>query len=217
MEKNNIKRMIITSIICLLPVCLSFVVYNDLPEKLVMQWNMERNPNWYAPKIVGAFGLPIFLIVLKIIINLRTYNSPKKENISKVMQIFRIWFTPVLSIVIVPLFLLMNLGSEFPIKMTIFILIGIVLVFSGNYLPKNRQNFIEGIRNAWTLNNPENWNKTQRLASILWIIGGILFIILAFLPVKTITVVIAIITIMTMTLIAPIVYSFILYTKEKTN
>jgi len=217
MEKNNIVVLIVTSILCLLPICLSFAVYDDLPGQLVMQWNLEGNPNWYAPKAIGAFGLPLFLLGLNIIINLVVYRYPKMENISKAMQIFVSWFIPILSLAIVPLFLLINLGSELPIKMIVFILAGIVFIFIGNYLPKNRQNVIVGIRIPWTLNNNENWNKTHRLAGFLFIIGGMLFIIIAFLSLKNIFGIIIIFTILLITIIVPIIYSFILHKKEETN
>jgi len=217
MEKNNIVGLIVTSIVCLLPICLSFAVYGDLPEQLVMQWNLEGNPNWYAPKAIGAFGLPLFLLGLNIIINLVVYRYPKRENISKAMQIFMNWLIPILSLAIVPLFLLINLGSELPIKMIVFILVGIVFIFIGNYLPKNRQNVIAGIRISWTLNNNENWNKTHRLAGFLWIIGGILFIIIAFLPLNNIVGIIIILTILLVTIIVPIIYSFTLHKRGKAN
>jgi uncharacterized membrane protein len=179
-----------------------------------MQWSFEESPNWYAPKAVGAFGLPLFLMVLNIVVNILAYSLPKRENVSKAMQIFILWFVPILSLVIVPLSLLMNLGANLPIKMIVFILLGIVFVFIGNYLPKNRQNIIAGIRISWTLNNIENWNKTHRLAGIIWIIGGMLFIITAFLPLNDIVGIIIILTLLFIMIIVPILYSFILHKKE---
>jgi uncharacterized membrane protein len=216
MEKNNIVRLIIASIICLLPICLSVMMYNDLPERLVMQWNIEGNPNWDAPKAVLAFGVPLFLMVLNIAVNILVYNLPNRKNVSTAMQLFLNWFIPVLSLIFVPLALLINLGAELPIKMIAFIFIGLVFIFIGNYLPKNRQNVIAGIRISWTLNNTENWNKTHRLAGVLWIIGGILFIVLAFLPLENIAGLIIIFTILLLIMIiVPILYSYFLHRREE--
>jgi uncharacterized membrane protein len=188
-------------------------MYNDLPERLVMQWNIDGEPNWDAPKVVLAFGLPLFLVLLNIAVNILVYNLPNRKNVSTAMQLFLNWFIPVLSLIFVPLALLMNLGAELPIKMIAFIFIGIVFVFIGNYLPKSRQNLIAGIRISWTLNNAENWNKTHRLAGVLWIIGGILFIITAFLPLEGIVSIIIILTLLLIMIIVPILYSFILHKK----
>ena len=209
--------LIVTSIICLLPICLALVMYDDLPEKVVMQWNFEGNPNWYAHKAVIAFGIPLFFMVLNIAMNLLFYADPKRENTSKVMRIFVAWFIPVLSLIIVPLMLLMNSGVELPIPMIVFILIGLIFIFIGNYLPKSRQNFSVGVRTKWTLNDPENWNKTHRVAGVTFMIGGLLFIVLAFLPLENIIGIIFIFLIIIIMAVVPILYSYNLYKRTSKN
>ncbi|MDR3012370.1 MAG: SdpI family protein [Chitinispirillales bacterium] len=214
MKKNNVVKLAVTSIVCLLPICLAFVLYNDLPDQLIMQWNIEGGPSWYAPKAIAAFALPLFFVILNIIVNLAVYYSPKRKNIPKTMLVFIGWLIPVISLIIVPSMLLANLGVGLPIKMIAFIFVGITFAFIGNELPKNKPNAIAGIKTPWTLNNAENWNKTHRLAGILWIIGGMLFIVTAFMPLENIAGTIIIFSILLiMIIIAPILYSFILYKK----
>jgi uncharacterized membrane protein len=58
------------------------------------------------------------------------------------------------------------------------LLIGLLFIIIGNYLPKARQNYTIGIRIPWTLANEENWNRTHRLAGYLWMICGVLMILL---------------------------------------
>jgi uncharacterized membrane protein len=182
-----------------------------------MQWNFEGNPNWYAPKAVTAFALPFFFMMLNIIVNLVVNNYHRRESISKAMQILIVCFIPVISLTVVPLMLLANLGVELPIKMIVFIPVGIVFIVTGNYLPKTRQNDIVGIRIPWTLNNTENWNKTHRLAWVLWIIGGLLFIVTAFLPLKNTVGIIVTLATLSMMIVVPIFYSFILHKRGVTH
>lgn len=218
MEKNKNLILILTSIGCLLPVCLSFAVYNSLPEQIAMQWNFEGNPNWYAHRAVGAFGLPFLLMIINIVTNISFFHkNSNREKISKTMQVFILWFMPLLSIIIMPLFLFKNLGVNVPIKMIILGLVGILFIFIGNYLPKNRQNNIAGIRMFWTLKNSENWNKTHRLAGFLWIICGMLLLITAFLPLENTAGIIIIITILLIMIAVPVIYSFILHKKDEAN
>lgn len=63
-----------------------------------------------------------------------------------------------------------------------------------------------GIISPWALNDEENWNKTHRLAGWIWIIGGILLIINAFIsiPLYNIFVIFVIV-------ILPFIYSYLLY------
>jgi len=190
-------------------------MYNDLPEKVVMQWNFEGNPNWYAHKAVLAFGMPIFFMVMNIVIFFLIHADPKRENASKAMLIFVEWFISILSLFIIPLMLITNSGVELPTVMIVLVLIGILFIFIGNYLPKNRQNYSIGIRVLWTLENPENWNKTHRLGGFMWIIAGVLLIIIAFLPLPNIAGIILIFTILILISVIPILYSYSLYKKEK--
>ena len=64
-------------------------------------------------------------------------------------------------------------------------IVGIVFVVSGNYLPKSRQNYTIGIKLPWTLADVDNWNKTHRLAGALWIAAGIFVLVRPFLPIRT--------------------------------
>ena len=217
--KLNLFLLIITSIICLLPMILSVVIYNDLPEKLVMQWNFVGNPNWYAPKVVAAFVMPLFLMVVNIITIFYIYNDPKRENTSKVMRIISVWLVPIISLVFVPILLLMGLAEnmpfQIPVKMIALMIVGLVLIFCGNYMPKNKINYSIGIKLSWTYNDSEIWNKTHRIAGLLWIIAGMLFIILAFLPLSNIIGVIIISIIFLIMVFVPSLYSFFLYKKKE--
>jgi len=214
MARKNILLLIVTSIICLLPICLSVAMYEDLPEKVIMQWNFVGNPNWYAHKAVIAFGMPLFFMIINIFLFIFISGDPKRENTSKVMRILTQWFTPLLSLFIVPLMLFMNMGVKLPIIMIVFVFVGLLFIFIGNYMPKNRQNYTIGIRLPWTLNNAENWNKTHRLAGILGILGGISFIVLAFLPFNNVIGIIVILTIIILMTVVPTLYSYYLYKKE---
>jgi len=214
MGKNKYLTIILTSIGCLLPICLSVAVYNDLPEQIAMQWNFEGKPNWYAHKAVGAFGLPLFLAVVNMVTNIFFYKDSRRENISKAMQALTVWLTPFLSLIITPLFLFNNLGVNVPIKMIVFGLLGILFILIGSYMPKNRQNNTVGIKIPWTLNDSENWNKTHRFAGVLWIICGMLFLVAAFLPLSNIVGTIIILSILLIMTIVPIIYSYVLHKRR---
>lgn len=43
-----------------------------------------------------------------------------------------------------------------------------------------RQNYTVGVRLPWTLNDTENWNKTNRLAGWLFVLVGFLWIMAVF-------------------------------------
>ncbi|KEF37930.1 SdpI/YhfL protein family [Schinkia azotoformans MEV2011] len=84
-------------------------------------------------------------------------------------------------------------------------------MFLGKYMSRIQFNYTMGIRTPWTLANEEVWRRTHQLGGPLWLIGGIIIIILAFLPGKIafifMMIMIAIITII------PVLYSYFLFKK----
>ncbi len=59
MKKINMKSLIITSIVCLLPIICGLMFYNELPESIAIHWGIDNNPN-------GHFSKPAFVFVLLI-------------------------------------------------------------------------------------------------------------------------------------------------------
>jgi len=215
MEKINKFILVLTSFICLLPVVLALIIYDDLPDQIVMQWNLEGNPNWYAPKAVAAFGLPVFFLILNILTFIFKYKDPRFENASKPMRIITEWITPVLSVIIVPILLFMALEVNIPVPLIALILAGVIFIIFGYYMSKIKQNFIIGIKLPWTLRDSDNWDKTHKMAGILWIFCGIMLIILAFLPFKNSIKLIILGAILAVIIIPPVLYSFLLSLRKR--
>jgi len=213
----NFKMMIVSSIICLLPIILSLIVYNELPEQIAMQWDFDGNPNWYAHKVWAAFGMPLFFLLMNLFTRIVINYDPKRANQSKAMRAFAEWTTPFLSLVLVPMMLIAALKDTTPNPVYILVPMGMMFIFFGNYMNKNRQNYSIGIRISWTLNDPDNWNKTHRMAGFLWMIGGIAIIVTPFLPFTTSVFISIFLSIIAILVIVPIAYSFVLYKLKHDN
>jgi uncharacterized membrane protein len=112
--------------------------------------------------------------------------------------------------VIVPITLFKALGADIPIQIIAPVLVGVVLVVIGNYSPKTKQNPVAGIRISWTLESEENWRRTHRFAGYLWMIGGFVLIVNAFLSWFWIPVFFGVIIVM---VAAPFLYSYYLHRK----
>jgi Predicted integral membrane protein len=209
--KNNRSGIIISSIVCLLPIILSVVVYNDLPEQIAIQWSAGENPQNFVPKAIAAFGIPLLLAVLNIFTKVRANNDPKKASISRITQLLMLWVIPVASLIIVPVALFISMGAMIPISMIVPLLAGIVFIVYGNYLPKNRQNYGIGYKIPWTLHSADNWNKTHRLAGFLWILGGVIMIVQAFAIFENAIWLTLSALIVVMVVFIPIIYSYALY------
>ncbi|SFU69501.1 Uncharacterized membrane protein [Clostridium sp. DSM 8431] len=207
--KKNKKLILISTIVCLLPILLSITLYDKLPSSIAIHFSASGQPNNYAPKFIAAFGLPIIMAISNALCIFVLDKDPKKENSSKVLNQICLWIIPILSITLTPITLFKSLGTDIPINIIVPAMIGILFVVIGNYLPKCKQNNTVGIKLPWTLKDSDNWNKTHHLAGYLWILGGAIVTISTFLN-SILTSYIMFIAIGVMVLV-PTIYSYAIY------
>lgn len=179
--KNYKKLLLITLLLTLLPILPGLLLWNQLPERIAIHWGADGQANGWAGKPFAVFALPCMLAALHLFCVLFTLADPKKRNIHKKPLLLVFWMMPVLSIVMCGITYAIALGMKIDVGIGASLLIGILFIILGNYMPKLRQNYTVGIRVPWTLNSEENWRRTHRLGGKLFIAGGFLLIITGFL------------------------------------
>lgn len=204
------KMLILTTVICILPVIMSLIVFDRLPDQIPVHWNFKGEVDNYASKAFGAFGLPFLMAFINFIVHMSLNNDPKKANYSVVLKQFSLWLIPVMTLFLVPVTLLISMGYDIKINIVVPAFVGIIIIICGNYLPKCKQNYTMGIKLPWTLNSEENWNKTHHLAGFIWTIGGILLVLTTFLNVNSL---VLLLTIVFSLVFVPAIYSYMLYKK----
>ena len=157
---------------------------------------------------MAVFGTSALMLSLQWLAVIATLSDPKKQNHSqKVLQLI-FWFIPVLTIVLSTMIYATALGGTVRVEMIVPVLLGVVFVAIGNYLPKCKQNYTVGIKIPWTLHSEENWNRTHRLAGYIWVAGGVVMALSGFVGIFWLSLPAA----LGMALI-PIIYSFVLSCK----
>ena len=68
----------------------------------------------------------------------------------------------------------MGYSNAVDINRVVCVLLGIVLVITGNFMPKLRNNGIIGLRTPWSMKNDAVWRKCQVFGGISLIIGGVI-------------------------------------------
>ena len=213
MIKENKKKLILTSIIILVPIIIGLILWNKLPDKLPTHWNSAGEVNGWSSKAFAVFGLPGFLFAVHWVCLLASSVDPKKQNIEgKVLNIV-FWICPIISVLGAVLMYGTALGMEFRVEKIIPSLVGVVFIVIGNYLPKCKQSYTVGIKLPWTLNDEENWNRTHRLGGKLWVACGFIFIVSMFLP-NTFMVAIFL-SVIAVAVFVPTVYSYLLFREKE--
>lgn len=211
MLKANRKTLIITSIVTILPILIGVIYWNRLPDVMATHFGTNNEANGFSSKAFAVFGIPVFLLAMLWLGAFVTARDPRKQNISPKMFTLVLWIVPVISLIVAAIQYPVNLGYQMDITFYMELVLGMLFVIIGNYLPKARQNYTIGIKIPWTLANEENWNRTHRLAGYLWMICGVLIIIACLTRIVPAEWLIGIILIM---VLVPCIYSYWLHAKK---
>ena len=182
---KNKKYWLITSAITLLPIILGLLLWDRLPEQLPTHFGVDGTADGFSGKPFAVFGIPVMMLFFHIVIFFATrLDKQNRGHNEKVMNLVGLIF-PAMSIVSSVVIYSLALGKELDLSMLLFPMLGLLFLAIGNWLPKIKQNSTLGIKIKWTLYNEENWNKTHRFAGFVWVIGGVLFCLMGFVPAKS--------------------------------
>ena len=176
--KTNKKTLILTTLVCLIPIVAGALLYSRLPETMATHWNMNGEPDGWSSRGFAVFGLPGILLAVNLILPFALKADPKHGNMSEALVKITVWTIPLISLLCCGLTLARGLGYELHVEFWVPIFMGVLFIFIGNYLPKTKQSYTMGIKLPWTLNSEENWNRTHRLAGFLWVLSGVLLAVL---------------------------------------
>ena len=179
---KNKKYWIITSLVTLLPILLGLLLWDKLPNQLPTHFGVDGAADGFSGKPFAVFGIPVMMLFFHIVIFFATrLDKQNRGHNEKVLNLVGLIF-PAMSIVSSVVIYSLALGKEPNLSMLLFPMLGLLFIAMGNWLPKIKQNSTLGIKIKWTLYNEENWNKTHRFAGFVWVIGGILFCLMGFVP-----------------------------------
>lgn len=206
--KSFKKQILLTLLITLLPIVIGLFLWNQLPAMIPSHFNMNNEVDGWMKKEYSVFGLPLFMAVIHLFTIFMIKADPKSQNISSKMFSLILWTIPVISVTLSLSCYGIALGKSFDIGLIVNILIGLLFIGVGNYMPKSKQSYTTGIKIPWTLSSEENWNRTHRLSGWLWMGCGILFLANGFLKSNLILILCLIVMVF-----VPCVYSYLLYKK----
>lgn len=197
----------------LLPMLIGLLLWNRLPDEMTSHWGADGVADGTASKAFMVFGVPAMLAGLNILCILATALDKKQAAQNKKAMRIVFWIMPIISTAVMCSAYAIAMGKAMDVFVVMPLLLGVMFVAMGNYMPKIKQNSTLGNKISWTLHNEENWNKTHRFAGKLWVAGGVITMLSALLPAKWMLPVI--ITAMLVVAVAPMVYSYRIYRRHK--
>lgn len=209
-NKFRFRKNSIISIIASLVILIIFnaLFYNKMPDQLPTHWNFQGQADDYSSKFQAMVMIQGFLVLMNLFLCFMLDNDPKNERQNNFLMTLTKLSMPIMMIVIYVITILAGLGREVNTSVIISLLMGVLFIAIGNYMPKVKRNYTVGIKLPWTLNSDENWRRTHRFGGLCFILMGLCFFATPFVKSELIIFIpIAIV------LIFPMIYSYYLYTK----
>lgn len=189
------------------------LLWSRLPDPMPAHWNAAGEIDGYMSKFWGVFLIPIISIALAGLFLIIPNIDPLKANIAQFRAAFN-WFIVVFMaymLYVYALTLVAALGTPFNMTLMLLPAVGLLFIGMGYLMSGAKRNFFIGIRTPWTLSSDTVWDKTHKLGSKLFMLGGVVTILCAFLGESGIWIMLVA---MLGASFVPIVYSYVLYQRE---
>lgn len=169
------KTFIVTSIVSLSPILLGVLLWNKLPDIMAIHFNIYGEPDNFASKAFVVFGLPVLMMILQgfccFVNDINAYKHGERKKFEAVTK----WIVPCLTVILQVVTLGYGLGWNIDITKAVALIVGVIFVVIGNYLPK-----FDYIKNYDI--DAEKARKINRFIGYETVIMGLLFFISIFLP-----------------------------------
>ena len=164
-----------TALVCLLPVLLGVILWNQLPDRMAIHFDIYGVADNFASKGFVVFGLPVLMVVFQafscFVNDVNAYRHGERKKFSTVTK----WIVPVLTVVLQTITLGYGLGWGMDIRRIVALLVGMIFLVIGNYLPKfdSIKNYDLSVQKA---------RKINRFIGYETVVLGLLFFLSVFLP-----------------------------------
>ncbi len=206
-------------IACLLaPFIYLALIWPQLPAEIATHYSLmdgrARADGWMqkenAALIMAALSVVVYL-VLRYLPQVDPRASRQTSNFTKLRMVATIGFAALTG------WMWYMAGHQASVSNSmglLLALVGLMVAGMGNYLTTVKPNWFIGIRTPWTLESETVWRKTHQLAGRLMVAGGLLSAVLVFIVPASYQVGVFV-TIVVLSTLVPLVYSYIFFQQEK--
>jgi len=211
----NLKKELPLIGIVLLPFLYLAYVWNQLPAQVPLHYNIKGEVDRYGDKS-ELILIPIMTSLLIYVIFLAVPHIDPKKQIQKMGKKYDTlkWVITTFMSVLALFIIYIAKNESIANPNYILLLCGVLFILLGNYFKTIKANYFIGIRTPWTLENESVWKETHKLGGKIWFAGGLL-VILSSLIFDERTNFIIFMTIIAVMVLVPVIYSYLLFKKQR--
>lgn len=208
--KLSWKREMFAIAIVLTLVAISIQYYPILPDRMPSHFDAAGRVNAWMGKNEFFVLWAIVIVSIYLLVTFLPFIDPLRRKFEpryKVMLLVR----DIMLVIFGAMFLLsINIGMGGSAYVNwVGVVVGVLLIVLGNYMPKFPQNWFVGIKTPWTISSETVWKKTHIVGGWAFAAAGIVYIVASIMrlggDVQLFVILLA--------AAIPIIYSFVLYKK----
>ena len=100
MIKENKWRILLTTLVTLLPMLAGLMLWTRLPERMPIHWNAAGELDGWTGKAFAVFAIPGFMAAIHLFCVLCTSLDPKVKGQTKKVLGMVFWICPVMSVLV---------------------------------------------------------------------------------------------------------------------
>lgn len=158
---------------------LSVALWDRLPDRIPVHFDLHGVPDGFASRLVGAFLLPAIGLGTLALLRLapRGFGAGWKERSERSpMAVVALLTSGLMTgLHVVCLWSALHPGEA--AGRPLGLVLATFWLATSLVLPRVRRNPLVGIRTAWSLASDENWARTHRFAGLIGAAGGVLGIV----------------------------------------
>ena len=216
MKNFEIKKELWIWLIMILPLSYLAYVWPTLPDIVPTHFGIDGQPNDWSHKTLLIYLVPGMVVGIYLLFTVIPMIDPKGKISNMggkyfLFKLFMILFMSALCFIIINAAITKTIGNG----NMVFLLVGGLFAFMGNYMQAIKPNYFIGIRTPWTLESEMVWRKTHLFGGKLFFAAGLLTMVLPFMLKGSFHYVF--VAIVLVAALVPMIYSFILFKQEKSN
>ena len=153
-------------LLALLPLVLVALCYDRLPSQVPLPWSGEATGSKTQLWLLALLG-PVLALLPRL----------GRGKLRRYLELAVLILLLILNVVTAALTANLLLYDDLSWARMFLSLLGLLYLFLGSEEGKVKPNTDTGIRNRWTLTDPDVWNRTQRLSGRLSFVSGLLILL----------------------------------------
>lgn len=194
-HKETTDSIVHDLVIAAVPFLVYASIYRSLPSEIPVHYSFDGIADRFASKLsvealflcsLGYCGCLLGVLLRKMVLAMgKTQENSNTQITAKLMtynQTFLTIFFSALSLYFISVMLQNSIPDTFFILRTAYLVLSVLFIIIGNYLPKLKINRVSGVKTKYSQSSDDAWMRSQRFGGRLLAIGGSAGLVVCLIP-----------------------------------